>query len=411
MKLIERHVIKPSHPAYKEIDELCFKSKNLYNAVNFIVRQEYIHNNKQINYAGAYHLIKESVDYKALPAKVSCQIIKLVDRCWLSYFAAISSFTTNPDQFKGRPRLPGYKHKTKGRCVVIYPAQGISKRGLKKGLLQPSGTNISISTAIQSKVKELRLVPRSGFHVVEAVYEKNEVVTVRNQYIAAIDLGLNNLATIASNKKGFQPLIINGRPLKSTNQFFNKQKARLQSKLQTQDPNRYTSNKISNLLTKRDSKVDTYLHQASRTIINYLLQNQIDTLVIGNNKQWKQDINIGKRNNQNFVQIPHYKFIQQLVYKANLAGVKVIINEESYTSKASFLDLDNIPEYQKGAERVFSGRRVARGLYKASNGRLINADLNGAYNILRKAVLNAFADGIEGLGVTPIRFTPGKVTL
>ncbi|MDH6100503.1 IS200/IS605 family accessory protein TnpB-related protein [Anabaenopsis sp. FSS-46] len=141
------------------------------------------------------------------------------------------------------------------------------------------------------------------------------------------------------------------------------------------------------------------------------LTNQIDTLVIGNNKQWKQDINIGKRNNQNVVQIPHYKFIQQLVYKANLAGVKVIINEESYTFKASFLDLDNIPEYQKGAERVFSGRRVARGLYKASNGRLINADLNGAYNILRKAVLNAFADGIEGLGVTPIRFTPGKVTL
>lgn len=230
--------------------------------------------------------------------------------------------------------------------------------------------------------------------------------------IASIDLGLSNLATISSNIKGFKPLIINGKPVKSINQFFNKKKAELQSKLQIQYPKRYVSDRINSLTAKRNNKLDTYLHQTSRTIINYLLLNKIGILVIGNNKQWKQNINIG-RNNQKFVQIPHYKFIQQLNYKAQLVGIKVIVTEESYTSKASFLDLDLIPKYNKKAKQkyTFSGRRILRGLYKSGKGILINADLNGSYNILRNAVTNAFAEGIEGLAVIPFRFTPGKVRL
>ncbi|MGB3204120.1 MAG: transposase [Crinalium sp.] len=419
MKLIEKHIIKKSHPAYKEIDQLCFLSKNLFNAVNYIVRQKFIHEQKYLNYAATYHLIKASVDYQAIPSKVSCQIIRLVDRCWSSFFAAIKEYNKNPDKFKGRPNLPKYKDKVKGRCVVIYPAQAISKRGLKKGLLQPSGTHVSISTGITGKVDEIRLVPRSGYYVLEAVYEKPDVETraLANLHffvgIAAIDLGLNNLATISSNVKGFKPLIINGKPLKSINQFFNKKKAELQSQLQIQYPKRYVSNRINQLTNKRNSKVDTYLHQASRTIVKHLLLNQIGILVIGNNKQWKQDINIGKCNNQNFVQIPHYKIIQQLTYKCQLAGIKVILTEESYTSKASFIDRDYIPKYDKNAiaQHTFSGKRILRGLYKSGNGTLINADLNGSYNILRKAVPNAFVEGIEGLGVIPFRLTPGKVTL
>lgn len=303
MKLIEKHIIKKSHPFYKEIDQLCFLSKNLFNVVNYIVRQKFIHEQKYLNYAATYHLIKDSVDYKAIPSKVSCQVIKLVDRCWSSFFAAIKEYSKNPDKFRGHPNLPKYKDKVKGRCVIIYPAQAISKRGLKKGLLQPSGTNISIPTAIKGKVDEIRLVPRSGYYVLEAVYENPDVEPLNYEGIAAIDLGLSNLATIRSNVRGFKPLIINGKPLKAINQFFNKIKADAQSNLQLQYPKRFLSNRINKLNAKRNNKIDTYLHQASRTVINYLLLNQIGTLVIGNNKQWKQDINIGKRNNQNFVQV------------------------------------------------------------------------------------------------------------
>lgn len=411
MKLIEKHIIKKLHPAYREIDRLCFLSKNLFNATNYIVRQEFIKEKKYLNYAAAYHLVKDSVDYKAIPAKVGCQIIKLVDRCWSSFFAATKEYAKNPHLFKGKPNLPKYKDKEKGRCVVIYPSQAISKVGLKRGLLQPSGTNISISTAIQGEVDEIRLVPRSGYYIVEAVYSTLDVEPLDLKGIASIDLGLNNLATIGSNLKEFKPIIISGKPLKSINQFYNKKKAELQSSLQLQYPKRYTSNQINQLTNKRNNKVDTYLHQASRTVINYLLLNQIGTLVIGNNKQWKQEINIGRRNNQNFVQIPHYKFIQQLTYKAQLVGIKVMVNEESYTSKASFLDLDEIPIYKKGVKHKFSGRRIKRGLYKSRKGKLINADLNGSYNTMRKAIPNAFVEGIEELGVIPFRFTPGKVIL
>lgn len=411
MRLVERHIIKSSHKYYKEIDNLCFLAKNLFNAANYTVRQSFIKENKYLNYAANYHLVKSSIDYKALPAKVSCQIIRLVDRNWASYFVAIKEFKLNPSKFTGVPSVPKYKDKVKGRCVVLYPKQAISKRALKKGLLQPSGTNIFISTAITKEVEEIRLVPRNGFYVVEAVYTVPDTKLVDFKGIAAIDLGLTNLGTVTTNIKRLTPLIVNGNPLKSINQFYNKQKAVLQSELQKQNSKRFISNRLNKLTAIRNNKVDTYLHQASRTIIKYLLQNQIGTLVIGNNTQWKTNINIGKKNNQNFVQIPHYKFIKQLTYKAQLLGITVIITEESYTSKASFLDQDLIPKYKEGQKHSFSGLRVKRGLYKSANGTLINADVNGSLNILRKAIPNVFAEGIEGLGVIPFRLTPGKVTL
>lgn len=411
MKLVERHIIKSSHKYYKEIDNLCFLAKNLFNAANYTVRQSFIKENKYLNYAANYHLVKSSIDYKALPAKVSCQIIRLVDRNWTSYFAAIKEFKLNPSKFTGVPSVPKYKDKIKGRCVVLYPKQAISKRAFKKGLLQPSGTNIFISTAITKEVEEIRLVPRNGFYVVEAVYTVPDTKLVDFKGIAAIDLGLTNLSTVTTNIKGLTPIIVNGNPLKSINQFYNKQKAVLQSELQKQNPKRFISNRLNKLTAKRNNKVDTYLHQASRTVIKYLLQNQIGTLVIGKNAQWKTNISIGKKNNQNFVQIPHAKFIEQLTYKSQLFGIKVIITEESYTSKASFLDQDLIPKYKKGIKLSFSGNRVKRGLYKSANGTLINADVNGSLNILRKAIPNAFIEGIEGLGVIPFRFTPGKVIL
>ena len=412
MKLVERHIITKQNKLFKEIDTLAFLSKNLYNAANYLIRQEFISNNKYLSNSEVYHLIKASVDYKALPAKVSNQVLRVLERNWKSFLAASREFKINPKKFLGKPKLPKYKDKIKGRNIVIYELGALSKPGLRNGLVKLSKTNISITTK-QKEIKEVRLVPRCSLYVIEIVYEVaiTNTDSAVNSKVAAIDLGIDNLATVSSNAIGFKPLIINGKPIKSVNQFYNKKKAKLQQDLQKQEPKRYVSNRINTLTAKRNHKIETYLHQASRTIINYLLQNQIGTLVIGNNKEWKQNINIGKTNNQNFVQLPHYKFIQQLAYKAELARIKVIVNEESYTSRASFLDLDDIPTYKAGEKHNFSGKRIKRGMYKSATGLLINADLNGSYNILRKVVPNAFTEGIEGLAVVPFRFTPGKVKL
>ena len=191
-------------------------------------------------------------------------------------------------------------------------------------------------------------------------------------------------------------MIINGKPVKWINQFYNKKKGKLQSELKDAK----SSNRIKRLSTKINLKIDDYLHKTSRYIINGLIENQIGILEIGNNPNWKQGINLGEKNYQNFVQIPFFKLIEQPKYKAKLVGIKVIINQESDTSIASFFfDLDDLPVYQKGVKYRFSGYDVRRRLYKASNGFKYNADVNGSLNILRKAVPNAFSNGIMGVVV------------
>ena len=319
MKLVERHIITKQNKLFKEIDTLAFLSKNLYNAANYLIRQEFISNNKYLSNGEVYHLIKASVDYKALPAKVSNQVLRVLERNWKSFLAASREFKINPKKFLGKPKLPKYKDKIKGRNIVIYELGALSKPGLRNGLVKLSKTNISITTK-QKEIKEVRLVPRCSVYVIEIVYEiiKSDNPSVINSKIAAIDLGVDNLATVSSNAIGFKPLIINGKPIKSVNQFYNKKKAKLQQDLQKQEPKRHVSNRINTLTAKRNHKIETYLHQASRTIINYLLQNQIGTLVIGNNKEWKQNINIGKTNNQNFVQLPHYiAFLRLMRYSSS----------------------------------------------------------------------------------------------
>jgi len=239
------------------------------------------------------------------------------------------------------------------------------------------------------QICQVRLVPKCDSYVIEVIYNactEPESTLDENQKesVASIDLGLNNLVALTSNQPGFVPLLINGRPLKSINQFYNKRKAQLQSQLKG---NRQTSSRIQRLTRCRHQKVDNYLHHASRKIINLLGSQKIGMLVIGKNLQWKSEINLGNKTNQNFVSIPHARLIEMLKYKAELIGIKVIEQEESYTSKSNFLNLDPIPVYGNiDAHNVtFSGSRIKRGLYKTSCGRLINADVNGSYNILRKA--------------------------
>jgi putative transposase len=402
MRLVEKHIINKNHAFYGECDRLCFLSKNLFNYANYLIRQSFIFEGKYLNYNSIQKLCQGTVDYTAIPAKVSQQTLMRLHESWVSFVEATKEYAKNPGKFLGRPKLPQYKHKTEGRTVVTYTSQAVSQQWLKKGVVHLSKTEIFLTTQVK-EIQQVRIVPKLCHYVIEVVYEVEPLEhQLDNRAIAGIDIGLNNLAAISSNVKGFEPLVINGKPLKALNAYYNKKKAKLQSQLKGE---KQTSNRIKRLTHKRNCQVDNYLHNASRFIINHLVANRIRTLVIGKNDGWKQEINIGKRNNQNFVSIPHARFIEMLKYKADLAGIKVIITEESYTSKCSFLDMEPLGKHEE-----YKGKRIKRGLFRASDGRLINADLNGSLNIIRKAFGNeAFdSDSIQDLVVSPVRVTPYK---
>jgi putative transposase len=384
------------------IDRAAFASKNLYNLANYHMRQSFIHTGKYLGYAQVYHLVKHEPAYQALPRKVSNDVLRLLDKNWKAWRLAMEAYYEDPSQFLGRPCLPKYKDKQQGRNILIYDIQAVSKKGLKRGLVQPSQLGITVQTK-QTHVKQVRIIPRKGYYVVEVVYERPPLpASVNPAQIAAIDIGVNNLVALTSNKVGFIPRLVNGRPLKSTNQYYNKRKAELQKQLGTTG----TTNRMERMTIKRTRRIDHYLHTASKRIIDLLVAEGIGTLIIGKNPFWKQEAEMRKQDKQHFVQLPHARFIDMLCYKAKLVGIEVIVQEESYTSKASFLDSDPIPTYGKvEQEPKFSGRRVKRGLYRASGKRYLNADVNGSYNIMRKASPNAFGNGVEAVAVQPRRLT------
>ncbi|WP_293165442.1 transposase [Okeania sp. SIO2C9] len=384
-----------NHRFYPEIDRLCFLSKNLYNYANYLVRQSFIFENNYRHYYDLQKTLSTQPDYQAMPAKVSQQILMILDRNWKTFLAASEVYQQNPSKFNARPRIPGYKNKIIGRNIVVYTTQAISKRQLKQGIINPSKTGIYLKTLVPtSQIKQVRLVPRLNHYVIEVIYEKCEKqYELEKNRCASIDIGLNNLATLTFNQAGIKPLLINGRPLKSINQYYNKVKSLLQSQLRENQ----SSKRLKKLCNKREFKINDYLHKSSRLIINTLINQKIGTLIIGHNEEWKQKINLGKRNNQNFVCVPYNKLIEILSYKAKMVGIDVIITEESYTSKASFIDNDLIPVYKEGENNhvTFSGKRVKRGLYRTTSIGLINADVNGSLNIMKKAVPNVFDHGIE----------------
>lgn len=400
MQVVEQTIISKHEPRYAALDAAAFASKNLWNAANYLVRQSFIHEHVYLDNVKVFHLIKGHEAYKALPAKVSNQVLIQLHKAWMAFFEAIEAWRSCPEKFRGRPKLPGYKGKLKGRNLLVYEKGAISKRALKRGVIVPSGLGIEIPTG-QKMVKQTRIVPRIGFYVVETVYERAERPPSGDPALyASIDIGVDNLAAITSNRVGFVPRLVNGRPLKSINQGFNKQGAELQSKLHRPG----TSARLERLTHKRNRRIQHYLHTASKRIIDLLVEEGIGTLVVGKNPFWKQNVELGKRNNQHFVQLPHARFIDLLRYKAELAGIQFIEQEESYTSKASFLDLDDVPTYDpKRTEKPhFSGKRKHRGLYRAANGRRINADVNGSLNIGRKAFPNSARHGIEVRAVAPV---------
>ena len=381
--LVEQHTIKPSNPLYSELASACSLSKNLYNQALYRIRQHFFNTKGYLN---KYALINEmteeqQVDYTSLPRKVSQQVIGMVDQNFKSFFGSLKS-----KKVSHNVAIPKYLDK-QGMYLLIYTNQAVSKPMLEQGMLKLSGIENTIKL-VHTDVQQVRVVPRRNKFIVEVLYRKEPKKQVQGNKSVGIDLGLNNLATVGTNYGS--PFIINGRPLKSVNQYYNKQLAKLQARRDELGKKSINKHKIQVLTNKRNNKVKDYLHKASRLLVNQLVSNKVATVVIGHNKEWKQDINIGKSNNQKFVQIPHSTFINMLKYKCELEGIRVIVREESYTSKCSFLDNEEICKHKK-----YLGKRIKRGLFRDSNGRLVNADLNGALNILRKEVPNAFGYGIE----------------
>jgi putative transposase len=414
MQLVEQHVIGKHDPRFAVIDAAAFKSKNLYNAANYEIRQAFIHTGAYLNYNEMDRRMQSHEAYKALPAKVSQQILMLLAKNWTSFFEALEAYEEDPSKFTGRPRLPKYKHKTEGRNILIYTIQAISrgKNGLKRGIIKPSQLSISVKTKQDPKnIDQVRIIPRNGHYVVEVVHTKESVqANVDPSFCVGIDLGVTNLAAIASNREGFVPRLVNGRPVKAWNQWYNKRMRELKKKLPKDDRERVTR-QMEQITNKRNRQINHYLHTASKRIIDFLAKEGVGTVIIGKNPLWKQEAGMGKRNNQNFVSIPHARFIDMLTYKAALVGIQVEVREESYTSKASFVDLDPIPNYKPNdeEEHIFSGKRIGRRnrLYRTKDGRRICADVNGAYNILRKSRPDAFADagakGVVAYVVQPVR--------
>src|SRR5712691_11860603 len=408
MRLVEQHIMEKSDPRYSLLDDAAFASKNLWNLANYSVRQSFIFDHKYLNNTEIYHLVKSSDAYKALPAKVSNQVLIQLHKAWIAFFEAMEEWREHPEKFLGRPKLPNYKHKTQGRNLLAYEKGAISKRALKRGRISLSALGELVPTKQRKEtIAQTRVVPRGTHYVIEVVYEqKEEQAAVDASLFAALDLGVNNFAAITSNKRGFVPLLVNGRGLKAINQWYNKQREHLQKQLA--NSNRFTSHKLDALTDKRNRRIKHQLHLASRVIIDRLVEEGIGTLIIGKNAFWKQGVEMGKRNNQAFVQIPHTRFIEMLRYKAELVGITVIITEESYTSKASFLDRDELTTYdpQRTDEPHFSGRRDGR-WYRIKGRRPIHSDVNGSYNIARKVFPTAF----DGLGIEAPAVRPGRLAV
>lgn len=387
--------IKNSNPLFDVIDDYAFLCKNLKNSTLYAYRQFFFSENKTLN---KYELIKKFTqdkqpDYIAIPRKVSQQVIFQVAQEFQSFWGLVKLWIK--DKSKPRPNIPRYLDKQKGRANIIFTKQAISKKDLVKGVLtlSPFDKNRPISIQLgklnqivdYNNIQEVKIVKVANGHDVKICYKTKDVenpTSINPTRVLSVDFGVNNLMTIGNNVN-LIPLIIKGQALKSFNQYFNKKLAKLKSQLDTAKEFLKPSiqKKLDRLYRKRKHKVNDFLHKASHFLVNHADENHIDTIIIGYNKGWKQEIEIGKVNNQKFVNIPFATLLSMITYKAKAKGVQVIITNESYTSKCSFLDDEPLQK-----QSTYKGKRIKRGLFKSSNGKLINADVNGAMNILRKVI-------------------------
>ena len=388
----EQHNIRYGTDFYKFVDEMCFKSKNLYNYANYIIRQEFINNGNWIKYNQLFQLVKESEPYKDIGNNTGQGTLRILDKNWKAFFKAIKDWKKNPSKYLGRPKIPKYKDKD-GRFLVSLDSNKVKlKDGYVYFVWKPfKPYNNMFKTNAQERILQCRFIPRCGKYVMEIVYEiEVPDISETSDRVAAIDIGVDNFITMVNNI-GENPIAVKGGVIKSINQFYNKQKANIQSELKKVNGKDW-SKKLQKLTDKRYEMIKYQMHCISKYVVDWCVLYGIDTLIVGHNDEWKQK----KQGMQNFTYIPYELFIQMLAYKCENNGIRFIENEEAYTSGTSFLDNEDPVKENYNKER-----RVHRGLFIADCGKKINADVNGAYQILKKVIPDAFSKGIEGAGSHP----------
>ncbi len=418
----ERILVKPNNERHQSVHRLCLHSAKIYNQGLYYLRQAFF-NHEKLSWAQVDKLLKckHSELYNKIPNAISQQILKKLGTDFQSFWQAHKAYNKQPERFKAKPKIPHYvKHK--GAKTAIQSAQAISivdgqlqfpkKLGLAPLTIKCCNFQAALAKKETAIVKEIRYVPHGSCYWIEIIYDEDKTlnenelnkrkIKLNPNNVFSIDLGINNLVTLVSNKADFQPLLFSGKPVKSLNQRFNKQKAELQNKGHKQ--------LINHLAVKRFCQINDYFHKVSHKLIQLCLEHDVGKIVIGKNKDWKQSVNIGKANNQKFVSIPYQSLIDKITYKAQAYGIEVIEQEESYTSKADSLALDTLPKYKKDkkVKPVFSGKRKKRGLYQSSIGKLLNADVNGAINILRKVIGDDFVKSLADKGAVfaPMHWKP-----
>ena len=391
MRLVERHIVKDN-----QFEDICLKSGLLYNYVLFNIRQGIFDGNYLKEYDFSTKLCKENqFDFRNLPTAVSQQVIAQVFSSIRSWIRSKKEYEKNPSKFLSRPKLPKYK-RGKKQNMVVFTASACRLKSdgyihFVKNIISPIKTKIG-----DNKLCQVRIIPQATCYVVEVIYEKKEQdLNLNKDNVLSIDLGLNNICTCISNV-GISPFIVNGKVIKSFNQWYNKKKARLMSLI----GDKGTSRRINKMTCYRNCWISDKIHKISRYIIDICRSNNIGTIVIGQNRGWKQEINLGKRINQKFVEIPFSDLINKISYKAKLIGINLITHEESYTSKIDHMAFEPLKK-----QDAYLGKRKRRGLFQSSIGKLINADINGAIGIGRKVFGDSYVSRIidSGLAFNPIR--------
>lgn len=397
---VETHQIKEGTSFYGWAVQECSLNTSLYNRTLYILRQAFSGKHENIpeytdiirkeKFISVFDLITRmrklnDKDFRSLlKDNEAAQTVKKCAESFSTWFRPLNSYKKNPQKFTGKPKMPRYKKEANGdklfSVAFSYNDAKIQKDGtinIRKDFKLPIKTKLT-------SLQELRLVPKQGCIEIQIFY-KTKISPVDLDYNKAvgIDIGIDNLMAVTSNEGSISHLV-NGRPLKSINQYYNKTYAEIVSKLAERDMN--TSKKLRRLTRKRNNKTKDYMHKASRSVVDLMVENKIGNCFIGHNDGWKQEVNIGKRNNQNFVSIPHSQLIWMLSYKASEAGINVETHNESHTSKCSFLDDEDICHYDE-----YMGKRKKRGLFVSSVGCMLNADINGAANILRRGLGKTFS--------------------
>ena len=406
LTLSERHVISEDHPFFEECASLCHLSKNLYNATLYTQRQWFFAGSfKAFPVVNKLFIRENQPDYRALPAKVAKQTQQLVQQNFSSFFALLKK--AKKGEYDKPVRLPRYLDKD-GYQVIVYEKGALSFK--EAGFVKLSKTFIKVKTSIsREQITNIRIVPKGNHFVIEVLYDVEKPTVDENDFsrVAFIDPGMNNLMTVTSNV--FSPILYNGRPAKAINQLYNKNRAKIQSRLPFRKPavdapsyrqinavlkpyQTKTSKLLQGITKNRNYRIHDLFHKITTHLMNHLVENDVKVLIFGHNVGQKQDINLGSKTNQNFVALPFTKLILMLQYKCERLGIRFIVIEESHTSKCSFLDLESIEHHDD-----YVGRRVKRGLFKSAKGICINADINGSLNIGRKYLtsVNQYSDQLH----------------